>query len=143
MIDVHNQKDSFVYYVYPRLLSFMNFERIKVDALADSAGISANTVSKIRSGQYVTDTMIDRCADAIRTLSKNVFDFDKEKMAAQGFYNPKDVKAFIGNKPVKEAADMLGIDKYMLEWIVAGKPVSEDFHLKYVKSRIPFFKKSY
>lgn len=125
-----------VYYVYPRLMSFMKDEGIDVKTLAEKAGISENTISKLRSGLYVSDSMRDACATALKALTKNSFNFESEKMAAQVFYNQQAVKAFIGNRPQEEAAKELGIQKYMLQWILAEKKVSEEFHNKYIASKV-------
>lgn len=135
-ITLTSAKGDRVYYVYPRLMSFMDAEKIKVESLAEKARVSANTVSKIRSGIYVTDKMLDACATALKALTKNSFDFEAEKMAAQVFYSQQAVKAFIGNRPQEEAAKELGIKKYMLQWILAEKKVSEEFHKKYIASKV-------
>lgn len=119
-----------VYYVYPRLKPFLNSKKIKAEVFSDKAGISRNTLSKVFSGLYVTDEIIDKCVVAMRSLVRDEFDFDAEKMAAQGFYKKTDVLSFIGNRPYPEVAKILGIEKYMLDWIVAGKKVSEEFHRK-------------
>lgn len=124
-----------VYYVYPRMTSFMDAEDITVAALAEKAGISQNTVSKIRSGLSVGDKMINACKTALKSLGKD-FDFEKEKMSAQGHYDQQAVKNYIGNRPWQEAAKELGIEKYMLEWIRSEKKVSEEFHKKYIANKL-------
>lgn len=117
-----------VYYVFPRLKPFLASKKMKAETFSDKAGISRNTLSKIFSGLYVSDEMIEACAKAAESLFKGEFDFAKEKMAAQGNYEKKDVLAFVGNRPYEEAAEALGIEKYMLEWIIAEKKVSAEFN---------------
>jgi transcriptional regulator with XRE-family HTH domain len=131
-----NKNTDEVYYVYPRLMSCMKSERVTVAELAAKAAISVTTVSKIRSGEQVGQEMIDACKVALKSLAKGIFDFEQEKMSAQLHYNQKDVKAYIGNRPKSEAAESLGIETYMLEWIFAEKKVSEDFHKKYIANKI-------
>lgn len=131
-----NSNGTRVYYVFPRLKPFLASKKMKAETFADKAGISRNTLSKIFSGLYVSDEMIEACAKAAESLFKGEFDFAKEKMAAQGNYEKKDVLAFIGNRPYEEAAEELGIDKYMLEWLMQEKKVSEDFNNTYVSKRL-------
>lgn len=130
-----SQTNGDVYYVYPRIVSYMTSEKIKVEALAKAAGISANTVSKIRSGLYVGEEMIDACSKGMKSLGKT-FNFEKEQMEAQGHYSQADVKAFIGNRPWQAAAKELGIEKHMLEWIMQEKKVSAEFHKKHIANKI-------
>lgn len=130
-----SQTNGDVYYVYPRIVSYMASEKIKVEALAKAAGISANTVSKIRSGLYVGENMIEACSKGMKAIGKT-FIFEKEQMEAQGHYSQADVKAFIGNRPWQAAAKELGIEKCMLEWIMQEKKVSSEFHNKYIVNKI-------
>jgi transcriptional regulator with XRE-family HTH domain len=105
--------------------------------ISEKTGISANTVSKFRSGERVADATAVALKAGINSIKLDeVFDFDAEKMAAQGYYKQEDVKKFINNRPYEEAAKELGIEKYMLEWILKEKMVSIEFNKKYVAGRV-------
>ncbi len=115
-----------IHYVYPRLKTFLKSKKVKAETFSDKASISRNTLSKIFSGIYVTDEVIEKCATAAKTLFGDEFVFENERMPAQGTFVQSILTSYIGNQPYDEVAGKLGIPKYLLQWIVDEKKISEE-----------------